>query len=247
MEDTSSGYFYAFTLKNGFYNEAVFALNYELLAFRQTFDEGIAPHNFEPINHHCSSVSFLYTPQHFEIIPAIFKGAGVLNPMNPVNESELDFFGNTLLLRNEMGNRSISNKGQITEISVTDLLMKLVAKSLLECTTTNSIFVFRKEDGFHLILLQKNKLLFANSFDFTAYEEVLYFCLNILKDYGIRQEECSLVYSETEYSESASNLWKPYFANVITIEKQLKLPNYQGSAPFDLQEFSLLFQLPQCV
>ncbi|MCO6494889.1 MAG: DUF3822 family protein [Bacteroidetes bacterium] len=247
MEDSSSDYFYVFNKKNGFYNEAVFAFDYELLGFVQTSAEGLILQDFQPIKHHCSSVTFLYTPNYFEIVPSVFKGAGLIDNRAMINETEIDFLGTKMMLRNDTSDIELPRRGQITEVSVTDLIIKLVSKSIIHLPCEFNLFVFRKENGFHQILLQKNRILFANSFDFIAYEEVLYFCLNTLKDYGIDQNECSLFYSEAEYSQSASTLWRSYFSQVIAFEQHFKLPYFRGDIAFELSEFSLLLELVKCV
>ncbi|MCK9480626.1 MAG: DUF3822 family protein [Bacteroidia bacterium] len=138
-------------------------------------------------------------------------------------------------------------RGQIQEMSISDLLIRLAAKSLIQFPSENAIFVLKKHNGFHLLLLKKDRLLFANTFDFVAAEEVLYFCLNILKDYQISQELASLFYSENEYAEGVVELWRPYFANLISLESHFVLPRCQGEPAFDLREFNLLLQTVKCV
>ena len=246
-EDPSSGYFYVYSLRDNFYNEAVIGLDLELLAFRQVAQESILPNDFTSLEHTCSSSLFLYTPKYIEVIPEVFAGSGIIEPDKFTIENTIEIGGNKCLVRNIVDKHDLPQNAHIVNVSSVELLLKLIAKSEFTFPSKNVLCVLRKEEGFHLLLLQNNKLLFANTFDFTSYEEVLYFCLNTLKDSELTQEDTTLLFSQTQYSEHASKLWTPYFSKVTSIEECLSLPSYQGEVSFDLQEFKILFQLPKCV
>lgn len=247
LDASPSGYFYLYTLSNGFFYEAVLDADKELLLFRQISADMASPLSFEPLTPFPLSF-FVYKPQILQLVPEAFADT-INNPLDErcvVHKTTFPQGNIDLLLFQSVSVSSVPSKLHVHEISEPELLIKLFLKGIWKAPSSHALLVSRFEEGFHLVLTDNQKILFANTFRFTAYEEVLYFCLQVLKDYDISQESCTLLYSLSDYSDTVVDFWKPYFQSVTAIDTLLPLPKVTDSVPFSLESFALFLASSLC-
>jgi hypothetical protein len=243
-----SGYFCLYTLSDGFYYETILDVDNTLLCFTQISAEIAAPASFETLTQVPQTV-FVYKPQSVSMVPEAFAAVLSKDDFSAdilTHESTLEWANQRVVLIQEVAKKNVPQALHVKEISDVELMLKLYLKGIWKATTRFTLVVTRFELGFHLVLLESDNLLFANTFYFTAYEEVLYFCLQVLKDREIMQESTSLVYSSVDYSETVLAFWQPYFNTVVSIESILPGPRVEGEVPFSLQPYMLLLSASLC-
>lgn len=113
---------------------------------------------------------------------------------------------------------------------------------------SDSATVFIDDKCFHIIIFQKGKLSYCNSFLLTCPEDVLYFVLNAFKQLGIDPHEQNLDLSCNHKDQTeVFNLLQKYILNITMRARPeyLKLASgLQSIKPFQFQK---LFSLKQCV
>jgi len=104
-----------------------------------------------------------------------------------------------------------------------------------------------EKDYFNFIILNSNNLKFCNSFNYRNINEILYYILNVLKNFGINQETTIHLSGLVEKYDDLTSVFYAYI-------RRLKFSEPSGNFTFSyvfnesvLSRYLNLFNLPNCV
>ena len=108
-------------------------------------------------------------------------------------------------------------------------------------TDSNLTVDFRKE-FFTVVVTRNSKLLLAQTFEYTSPEDVLYFLLNICKQFSLSQREVKLQISGLV--DKQSSLYKELYLYFINLE--FREANWEAKSEYPAHFFTSLNDLAKC-
>lgn len=91
-------------------------------------------------------------------------------------------------------------------------LMTLLTRQIISENVKNQLFLFIHEPFVEIILGKEKKIILSNRFNYTSDFDILYFTMNLLKQFEIKPEDCRLkIYPKPEAS--LRNLLGSYFSD----------------------------------
>jgi hypothetical protein len=109
-------------------------------------------------------------------------------------------------------------------------------------TLSGSIFVDFRTDDFTLIVAKQNKLMLAQSFQYTTPGDIIYYLLKTCHQFSLSQAEVNLQLSGLIDKQSA--LYKELFQYFITVE--FRIASWNAGNEYPAHFFTSLNDLAQC-
>lgn len=238
----------------GFEQQCLLSKDFKLLSFVETGDlselaplspldiVGIMPQHEPQLTKNYA----IYSPQSIELVPYSLATDTLLKKDEQalyMHESILNFFDQKIALRCLHDSKI---HPQYEAISTIEAILKIYPSGKIPCIKPCSMFLFKAKEKFHLLLINEQKLVFANSFEGIEKENMLYFMLSTIKDLHIKQEETELFYFAADFDEKQVQFWQSYLQQTTCLEDNLPYPKVKGDIAFSLRPYALLFQPLVC-
>lgn len=209
---------YAF-IEDSFFFEFVFDFEKKILYWFQQLQ--INDVTDEELSHslffktQLSNRKFIFNPEEISLIPLEF--CDIDTPKTAY--SEYLIHSNKVVMISKVGVPRI--KTITPDLSLVDATLKYVLfnKQTHTIDSQNTILLTKNRDVFHLILLKDKTPLFVNTFPATSKEEMLYFVLNIVSDFGISQDTTEILTINFQLlTDETITFLDPYFVKVTSLE-----------------------------
>jgi hypothetical protein len=242
---------YAF-IEDGFFFEFVFDFEkkilywFQQLQFNSSTEEEV-PHSLF-FKTQLNNRKFIFNPIEIALIPVEFFG----NDVPRTDFSEYLIHSNKVVMSSK--NEELNLKSITPDFSFVDATLKYVVSNKENHfeNTKNTILITKNKNIFHLVLLKGKDPLFVNTFPASSNEEMLYFVLSVISDFGILQDNTEVIVVNFQLlTEETITFFDSYFAKVTGLEYQIAEEFKQKSDISFLTEkqnlhYYLYFTASQC-
>jgi len=242
---------YAF-IEEGFFFEFVFDFEKKILYWFQQLQ--VNSSSEEEVSHslfyktQVNNRKFVFNPIEISLIPVEFFDIDAPK----TDFSEYLIHSNKVLMCSKSG--EIQLKSITPDFSLVDATLKYIVSNNGKTisNTKYTIILTNSKNSFHLVLLEGRDHLFANTFLSSSKEEMLYFVLSVISDFGITQESTEIIVLNFQLlTDETITFFDSYFAKVTSLEYQISEELNQKNGVAFLTEkqnlhYYLYFTASQC-